>query len=91
VADAEPTPSSGTQIERLIEQAMARLEAERKAEAKQAAAAAAIKETGSRRVSIAALLLTMMLSFLDSRRGSAPPPWPISSPRVRAQGPPARR
>jgi len=70
MADDEPAPSSGTQIERLIEQAMARLEAERKAEAEQAAAAAAIKETGSRRVSIAALLLTMMLSFLGFVRAN---------------------
>jgi len=70
MSDDKPTASSGTQVERLIEQAMARLEAERKAEAEQAAAAAAIKETGSRRVSIAALLLTMMLSFLGFVRAN---------------------
>jgi hypothetical protein len=71
---SDPTPpppaSSSSSIEHLLEQAMARLEAERKAEAKQAAAAAAIKETGSRRVSIAALLLTMMLSFLGFVRAN---------------------
>jgi hypothetical protein len=66
-----PTPaSSSAQVEQLLEQAMARIEAERKAEAQHAAAAAAAKETVSRRVSIAALLLTMMLSFLGFVRAN---------------------
>jgi hypothetical protein len=56
--------ASVDEIERAIEAAMARLEAERKAEHAEAAAAAARKSAVSRRVSIAALLLTMMLSFL---------------------------
>jgi hypothetical protein len=66
-----PTPrTSSAQIEQVVEQAMARIETERKAEAEHAAAAAAAKETVSRRVSIAALLLTMMLSFLGFVRAN---------------------
>ncbi len=61
---ADRLSASVDEIERAIENAMARLEAERKAEATAAADAAERKSSVSRRVSIAALLLTMMLSFL---------------------------
>jgi hypothetical protein len=61
---ADKFAASVDEIERAIEAALMRLEAERKAEAKSAAEAAARKTSVSRRVSIAALLLTMMLSFL---------------------------
>jgi hypothetical protein len=61
---ADRLSASVDEIERAIETAMARLEAERKAEATAAAEAAGRKSAVSRRVSIAALLLTMMLSFL---------------------------
>ncbi|MEP6863520.1 MAG: DUF4337 family protein [Deltaproteobacteria bacterium] len=71
---SDPTPptatSSSAQLEHVLEQAMARMEAERKAEAEHAAAASAAKETTGRRVSIAALLLTMMLSFLGFVRAN---------------------
>src|ERR1700689_3218279 len=60
----ELSASSVEEIERAIETAMARLEAERKSEADAAAAASRHKEATTRRVSISALLLTMMLSFL---------------------------
>ena len=56
--------ASVEEIERAIESAMNRLDAERKSEANAAAAAAERKSMVSQRVSIAALLLTMMLSFL---------------------------
>jgi hypothetical protein len=56
--------ASVDEIERAIESAMTRLEAARKAEHDEAATAARRKELVSQRVSIAALLLTMMLSFL---------------------------
>ena len=49
---------------------MARLETERKSALADAAAAGATKEAGNRRVSIAALLLTMMLSFLGFVRAN---------------------
>lgn len=66
-----PTQSTSVpQIEQLLERAMARVEAERKIEVEHAASAAAIKEAGNRRVSIAALLLTMMLSFLGFVRAN---------------------
>jgi len=65
-------------LERSIQSALERLEAVRKAEAEAAAKAAANKAAIARRVSIAALLLTMMLSFLgfvraqsDSAEGGA--------------------
>ena len=56
--------ASVDEIERAIESALARLEAERKVEHQQAEAESARKSAVSQRVSIAALLLTMMLSFL---------------------------
>ncbi|HUJ62755.1 MAG TPA: DUF4337 family protein [Kofleriaceae bacterium] len=61
---ADRLSASVEEIERAIESAISRLEAERKAEATAAAAAADRKSLVSQRVSIAALLLTMMLSFL---------------------------
>lgn len=70
MTDERPPGTSGSlaasveEIERAIEGAMARLDAERKKEAEQAAAAAKHKQQTTRRVSISALLLTMMLSFL---------------------------
>lgn len=63
--------ASVDEIERAIESAMARLEAERKREQDQAAAEARHKDEVSRRVSIAALLLTMMLSFLGFVRANS--------------------
>ncbi|CAN5909814.1 hypothetical protein BH11MYX2_BH11MYX2_12600 [soil metagenome] len=66
-----PTTSDSTdQLETLLEHALTRLETERKAAADQASASAAAKEAGNRRVSIAALLLTMMLSFLGFVRAN---------------------
>jgi hypothetical protein len=78
----EPTPAvpdiapdrlsaSVDEIERAIESAMAKLEAERKAEAAAAHEASAHKNAVSRRVSIAALLLTMMVSFLGFVRAQS--------------------
>jgi hypothetical protein len=61
---ADRLSASVDEIERAIETAMARLDAQRKQEADAAAASAAHKEAVTRRVSISALLLTMMLSFL---------------------------
>ena len=61
---ADKLSASVEEIERAIDAAMTRLEAERKAEHAQAAADAVRKSFVSNRVSIAALLLTMMLSFL---------------------------
>lgn len=73
-----PTPPAPEVLERAVSSALERLEAERKAEAAAAAATAAHKAAIARRVSIAALLLTMMLSFLgfvraqsDSAHGGA--------------------
>jgi hypothetical protein len=63
--------ASVEEIERAIESALAKLEAERKAEATTAAAASAHKNANSRRVSIAALLLTMMVSFLGFVRAQS--------------------
>ncbi len=63
-SSADRLSASVEEIERAIESAMARLDAERKAEADVAAAKDAHKSAVSKRVSIAALLLTMMLSFL---------------------------
>lgn len=63
--------ASVDEIEHAIESAMARLEAERKREQDQAAAEARHKDEVSRRVSIAALLLTMMLSFLGFVRAQS--------------------
>lgn len=59
------------EIERAIAAAMARLEAERKAAAETAAAAAAHKQAITRRVSVSALILTMMLSFLGFVRAKS--------------------
>ena len=61
---ADRLSASVAEIEGAIESAMTRLDAERKAEVAAAAAAADRKSLVSQRVSIAALLLTMMLSFL---------------------------
>jgi len=63
--------ASVDEIERAIESALAKLETERKAEAAAALKAAAHKAAISRRVSIAALLLTMMLSFLGFVRAQS--------------------
>ena len=63
--------ASVEEIERAIDSALNKLEAERKAEAAAAAQAAAHKHTTSRRVSIAALLLTMMVSFLGFVRAQS--------------------
>ena len=63
--------ASVDEIERAIESAMAKLEAERKAEAAAAHEATAHKNAVSRRVSIAALLLTMMVSFLGFVRAQS--------------------
>ena len=67
----ETTASIGDDLEKAIETALARLEAERKLEAAAAAKAAATKAAVGRRVSIAALLLTMMLSFLGFVRAQS--------------------
>lgn len=69
--EADRLSASVEEIERAIESALAKLEAERKAEAARAAEAAAHKTGVSRRVSIAALLLTMMLSFLGFVRAQS--------------------
>ena len=61
---ADRLSASVDEIERAIEAAMARLEAQRKKEADAAEIAAVHKNQTTRRVSISALLLTMMLSFL---------------------------
>ncbi len=61
---ADRLSASVDEIERAIESALTRLEAARKAEHEEAASAAKRKEAVSQRVSIGALLLTMMLSFL---------------------------
>ena len=58
-------------IEHAIDTALAKLEAERKAESDAAHAAAAHKNENSRRVSLAALLLTMMVSFLGFVRAQS--------------------
>jgi hypothetical protein len=83
MTDDAPTPESSgglpadrlaasvDEIEHAIETALARLEAERKAEADRAAAAAVHKQATTRRVSISALLLTMMLSFLGFVRAKS--------------------
>lgn len=68
-ATASTTPIE-QQIQQQLEKAMVQSEATRKAEAAHAAALAAVKEAGNRRVSIAALLLTMMLSFLGFVRAN---------------------
>ena len=68
---ADRLSASVDEIEHAIETAMARLEAQRKAEALAAATAASHKEDVNRRVSIAALLLTMMLSFLGFLRAQS--------------------
>ena len=60
-----------TVLERTIATALAKLEAERKAEAEASAMLAAHKAGIARRVSIAALLLTMMLSFLGFVRAQS--------------------
>ena len=63
--------ASVDEIERAIDSALAKLEAERKAEAAAALAEAAHKNANARRVSIAALLLTMMVSFLGFVRAQS--------------------
>ncbi len=72
---SEPTteakPDIPEDLEKAIETALARLEAERKLEVAAAAKAAAAKAAVGRRVSIAALLLTMMLSFLGFVRAQS--------------------
>ncbi len=68
---SEPDRTASPVLERAIESALAKLEAERKAEAGAAAATAAHKAEIARRVSIAALLLTMMLSFLGFVRAQS--------------------
>ena len=68
---ADRLSASVDEIERAIESAMARLEAERKREQEQAAAEVRHKDEVSRRVSIAALLLTMMVSFLGFVRAQS--------------------
>ena len=68
---ADRLSASVDEIERAIESAMGRLEAERKREQEHAAAEVRHKEEVSRRVSIAALLLTMMLSFLGFVRAQS--------------------
>jgi hypothetical protein len=68
---ADRLSASVDEIERAIESAMAKLEAERKAEAAAAHEASAHKNAVSRRVSIAALLLTMMVSFLGFVRAQS--------------------
>lgn len=68
---ADRLSASVEEIERAIEAALLRLEAERKAEQKSAHEASERKTQVSRRVSIAALLLTMMLSFLGFVRAGS--------------------
>jgi hypothetical protein len=68
---ADRLSASVEEIEAAIEGAMARLEAQRKVEAERAAAASAHKDDVNRQVSIAALLLTMMLSFLGFVRAQS--------------------
>jgi hypothetical protein len=68
---ADRLSASVDEIEAAIETAMARLEAARKTEAAAAAAEAAHKQQITRRVSISALLLTMMLSFLGFVRAKS--------------------
>jgi len=63
--------ASVEEIERAIDTALAKLEAERKAEAAAAHAETAHKSANARRVSIAALLLTMMVSFLGFVRAQS--------------------
>jgi hypothetical protein len=63
--------ASVDEIEHTIEIALAKLEAARKQEAEAAAAAAAHKDASTQRVSISALLLTMMLSFLGFVRAQS--------------------
>ena len=72
----EPTPAetlsaSVEEIENAIERGLAKLEAARKAEGAAASDAAAHKAVIARRVSITALLLTMMLSFLGFVRAQS--------------------
>jgi len=67
----EPVAVPHDEIERSIQTALDRLEAVRKSEAAAAAKAAAMKAAIARRVSIAALLLTMMLSFLGFVRSQS--------------------
>ena len=64
-------PRDAEAIDRAIEIAVAKLDVVHKAEAEEAAKAAAHKAANSRRVSIAALLLTMMLSFLGFVRAQS--------------------
>ncbi|MGE5187158.1 MAG: DUF4337 family protein [Acidobacteriota bacterium] len=63
--------ASVDEIERAIEGALSRMEAERKAEHALAEADAAHKTALSKRVSVAALLLTMMVSFLGFVRAQS--------------------
>jgi Domain of unknown function (DUF4337) len=68
---ADRLSASVEEIERAIEAALLRLEIERKAEQKAAHEASERKTQVSRRVSISALLLTMMLSFLGFVRAGS--------------------
>lgn len=67
----ETTAELVEDVEHSIEDAMGRLETERKTEAERAARAAVAREAVNRRVSITALLLTMMLSFLGFVRAKS--------------------
>ena len=69
--EADRLSASVDEIERAIDTALAKLEAERKAEAALAHEATAHKNATSRRVSLAALLLTMMVSFLGFVRAQS--------------------
>jgi Domain of unknown function (DUF4337) len=68
---ADRLSASVDEIEAAIQQAMLRMDTERKAEARLAATAAEHKASINKRVSIAALLLTMMLSFLGFVRANS--------------------
>ncbi|MDB4957967.1 MAG: hypothetical protein JWO36_5536 [Myxococcales bacterium] len=68
---ADRLSASVDEIEAAIETALTRMDADRKAEARIAAASAEHKAEINKRVSIAALLLTMMLSFLGFVRANS--------------------
>ncbi len=69
--ESDRLSASVEEIERAIDTALAKLEAERKAEAALAHEASVHKNANSRRVSLAALLLTMMVSFLGFVRAQS--------------------
>ena len=68
---AAPGSAAVDEIDRAIERGLAKLEAARTAEGAAAAEATTNKSAIARRVSIAALLLTMMLSFLGFVRAQS--------------------